>query len=108
MSSSLSCFFLVELLSRLQKKIPQWLLEILPQREGFWRWLERVTVLLSPSPGIAAWSASGRLGPKDDAHVVRCAVIGELDMHAAGWERHAIEINRRHIMFLGQGTFRAR
>ena len=28
--------------------------------------------------------------------MVRCAVIGELDMHAAACERCAIEFNRRH------------
>jgi hypothetical protein len=33
------------------------------------------------------------LRPKDNAHMVRCTVIGELDMHAARRERYAIELN---------------
>ncbi|MCC2627615.1 MAG: hypothetical protein K0S14_1265 [Thermomicrobiales bacterium] len=31
--------------------------------------------------------------PKDNAHMVRGAVIGELDMHAAWPERYAIELD---------------
>ena len=38
----------------------------------------------------------GSLRPKDNAYMVRCAIIGELDMHAAARERCAIELNRRH------------
>jgi hypothetical protein len=31
--------------------------------------------------------------PKDNAHMVRCTVVGELDMHAARLQRYAIELN---------------
>ena len=35
------------------------------------------------------------LCPKDNAYMVRRAVVGELDMHAAACERCAIEFNKR-------------
>ena len=36
------------------------------------------------------------LWPKNNAYTVRRAVIGELDIHAAGGQSYAIEFNRRH------------
>jgi hypothetical protein len=53
------------------------------------------TCLLSPSQGVAAWSASGGLSdPKNNAHMERCAVIGKLDIHAAACERCAHRIQQ--------------
>lgn len=40
----------------------------------------------------------GILCAKDNAYMVRCAVIGELDMHATACERCAIKFNRRHAV----------
>ena len=53
--------------------------------------LPRLTLsLFSASPDFAK-CLSPR--PKDNAHMVRCTVIGERDMHAARPERYAIEFN---------------
>ena len=34
--------------------------------------------------------------PKNDADVMRCAVVGKLNVQAAAWKRCAIEFNRQH------------
>ena len=39
------------------------------------------------------YGSSLSLRPKNNAHMVRCTVIGELDMHAARRDRYAIELN---------------
>ena len=47
-----------------------------------------------PTPMMSfseACQSFGGLCPKDDAHLVRCAVIGERDRHAAACERCAIK-----------------
>ena len=49
--------------------------------------------LFSARPDFAQSGPSLSLRPKDNAHMVRCAVIGELDMRAARPERYAIELN---------------
>ena len=65
----------------------------IPQRERFCSWLERAIVHSCRDRGIAAWSASGRPLPKDNAHMVCCIIIGQRDMRAT-CERYAVEFNR--------------
>ena len=36
------------------------------------------------------------LRPKNDAYMVRCTVIGELDIHTADRKRCSIDLNRAH------------
>src|SRR5688500_13059254 len=54
--------------------------------------LPRLTLSLFSARPEFAQCLSPR--PKDNVHMVRCTVIGELDMHAARPERYAVEFNR--------------
>lgn len=72
-------------------------LRIAAQLKGIDFLRRAATILLRTTPSLFSerpdFAQCLSLRPKDNAHMVRFAVIGELDMHAARRERYAIELN---------------